>query len=64
MSRHLLTDRAVMGTGCIDIPEIRGWVEQTGFKGPIEVEIFSEELWATDQNQFLKRIKNAYLKHV
>jgi sugar phosphate isomerase/epimerase len=63
-TRHLLTDRGLMGDGCIDIPEIRGWVEETGFNGPIEVEIFSEELWAADQNQLLKRIKNAYLKHV
>ena len=63
-TRNLLTDRAMMGDGCIRINEIRGWVEKAGFKGFIEVEIFSDDLWAMDQERLLKRIKNAYLKHV
>ncbi|MFA6242441.1 MAG: sugar phosphate isomerase/epimerase family protein [Candidatus Hydrogenedentales bacterium] len=60
----LLNDRGLMGEGCINIPEIRSWVESTGYDGPIEVEIFSDELWATDQVQFVERIKQAYLEHV
>ncbi|MCF6285002.1 MAG: sugar phosphate isomerase/epimerase [Candidatus Hydrogenedentes bacterium] len=63
-TRDMLNDRAVMGNGCIPINEIRGWVEKAGFHGFIEVEIFSDELWAMDQERYLKRIKNAYLKHV
>lgn len=63
-TRDLLNDRGVMGEGCIDIRQIRGWVEDNGFKGPIEVEIFSNEYWEGDQKRFLKRIKNAYLRHV
>jgi len=63
-TRDMLNDRAVMGDGCIPINEIRGWVEKAGFKGFIEVEIFSSELWDMDQARYLKRIKNAYLKHV
>jgi len=63
-TRNLLTDRAMMGDGCIKINEIRGWVEKAGFNGFIEVEIFSDDLWAMDQARLLKRIKNAYLKHV
>ena len=59
-TRDLLTDRALMGDGCIDIPRIRGWVEQTGFKGFNEVEIFSETHWAEDQNDYLQRIIRAY----
>ena len=31
-TRNLLTDRAMMGDGCIRINEIRGWVEKAGFK--------------------------------
>ncbi|MBX7256901.1 MAG: sugar phosphate isomerase/epimerase [Candidatus Hydrogenedentes bacterium] len=62
-TRDLLNDRGLMGDGCINIPEIRAWVESTGFDGPVEVEIFSDELWATDQAAFLERIKDAYLKH-
>ena len=56
-----LNDRGLMGEGCINIPEIRSWVETSGFKGFIEVEIFSDKLWATDQKEYLEKIKNAYL---
>ena len=63
-TRDMLNDRAVMGDGCIRINEIRGWVEKTGFNGFIEVEIFSDELWGMDQERLLRRVKNAYLKHV
>lgn len=56
-----LNDRGLMGEGCINIPEIRSWVEDTGFKGYNEVEIFSDKFWATDQKEYLEKIKNAYL---
>lgn len=59
-TRDLLNDRALMGSGCIPIRQIREWVEDAGFKGFIEVEIFSEEEWGKDQKRFLKRITNAY----
>ena len=59
----VLNDRGLMGEGCIPIREIRGWVEQTGFRGFNEVEIFSNRLWATDQDRFLEQIKEAYLTH-
>lgn len=41
----LLLDRGMMGDGVIDIPRIRGWMEQAGFEGLHEVEIFSAENW-------------------
>jgi sugar phosphate isomerase/epimerase len=44
-TRALLTDRGMMGDGVIDIPQIRSWVEATGFDGLYEVEIFSQENW-------------------
>jgi len=62
-TEDLLNDRGLMGEGCIDVPQIRGWVEETGFRGYIEVEIFSNRYWATDQQLFLDSIKSAYLKH-
>ena len=52
-----------MGEGCIKIAQIRKWVEDAGFTGPIEVEIFSDEYWATDQIGYVEKIKAAYLKH-
>lgn len=62
-TRDLLNDRAVMGEGCINVAEIRSWVENAGFKGPIEVEIFSDEYWQMDQKRFLRRIKHGYLNN-
>mgnify|MGYP006277828729 CR=1 FL=1 len=63
-TRDLLLDRGLMGEGCIDIKGIRGWVEDAGFAGPIEVEIFSSEYWSGDQMEFLDRIVEAYKEHV
>jgi sugar phosphate isomerase/epimerase len=41
----LLNDRGMMGDGVIDIPQIRGWMEEQGFNGYSEVEIFSTKNW-------------------
>lgn len=41
----LVWDRGMMGDGVIDIPRIRGWVEDAGYRGFNEVEIFSERNW-------------------
>jgi sugar phosphate isomerase/epimerase len=60
-TRHLLTDRGLMGEGCIDLRTIRAWVEATGFRGFNEVEIFSEAYWAMDQEAYLEKICGAYL---
>lgn len=58
-----LNDRGLMGDGCIPVKQIRGWVEETGFSGYNEVEIFSDKYWATDQKMYLEKIKNAYLEN-
>ena len=59
-TRDMLNDRTIMGQGCINIPEIRKAVDEAGFNGFIEVEIFSTEYWNMDQDVFLKDIVNAY----
>ncbi|HXI00703.1 MAG TPA: sugar phosphate isomerase/epimerase family protein [Sphingobacteriaceae bacterium] len=58
-----LNDRGLMGEGCINIKQIRAWVEQAGFNGFNEVEIFSNKYWSEDQSVFLEKIKKAYLEH-
>jgi sugar phosphate isomerase/epimerase len=63
-TRDILTDRGLMGEGCIDIRGIREWVEQAGFSGFCEVEIFSQEYWAMDQRNYLARIVSAFENHV
>ena len=59
----ILLDRGLMGEGCINLREIRRWIETAGFDGFHEVEIFSTKYWAQDQTKFLHQIKNAYLTH-
>ncbi len=59
----MLNDRGLMGDGCIDVKNIREWVEKSGFDGFNEVEIFSSRHWAEDQHEFLDEIKYAYLNH-
>ncbi|MGC3986185.1 MAG: sugar phosphate isomerase/epimerase family protein [Pseudorhodoferax sp.] len=44
-TRDLLNDRGMMGDGVVELRKIRGWVEQAGFAGFAEVEIFSERDW-------------------
>jgi sugar phosphate isomerase/epimerase len=41
----LLLDRGMMGDGVIDLAQMRGWVEASGFAGYSEVEIFSANTW-------------------
>ena len=55
-----LNDRGLMGEGCIPIRKIRTWVENAGFKGFHEVEIFSSKYWKMDQSEFLKQIITSY----
>jgi len=60
----LLLDRGLMGEGCIPLRQIRAWVEAAGFTGFNEVEVFSTRLWDTNQNEYLKKIVQAYKDHV
>jgi sugar phosphate isomerase/epimerase len=59
----MLNDRGLMGEGCIPIRKIRSWVDEAGFKGFIEVEIFSNIYWQKDQSEFLKKIAKAYKEY-
>jgi sugar phosphate isomerase/epimerase len=58
-----LLDRGLMGQGCIPIRKIRSWVEEAGFNGFNEVEIFSTAYWKEDQAEFLASIIKAYKEH-
>ena len=58
-----LTDRGLMGEGCIPVKQIREWVEKAGFARYNEVEVFSERLWAHDQKLYLEDIKKSYLNY-
>jgi sugar phosphate isomerase/epimerase len=49
-----------MGRGCIPVAEISRWVDESGFEGFREVEIFSNRYWKQDQDEFLQHIIAAY----
>src|SRR5439155_18032268 len=51
----LLLDRGMMGDGVIDLPLIRTWMENAGYGGPHEVEIFSaNNWWKRDPDEVLR----------
>ena len=62
--RDMLNDRGLMGDGVIDLRTLRGWVEEAGFNGFNEVEVFSEEYWKMDQADYVTLITERYLKCV
>jgi sugar phosphate isomerase/epimerase len=41
----LLLDRGMMGDGVIDLPHLRSLIDEAGYRGYIEVEIFSAADW-------------------
>ena len=47
-------DRGMMGDGCIDIPQIRGWMEEAGYDGFAEVEILSSRWWKEDPDEVVR----------
>jgi sugar phosphate isomerase/epimerase len=59
-----LTSRGMMGNGVIELRRIREAVENAGYDGPIEVEIFNQEIWAMDGDEVLELMKARYLEHV
>jgi sugar phosphate isomerase/epimerase len=50
----MLNDRGMMGDGVIDIPSLRGSVEEHGFSGYVEVEIFSNRWWSMSMDEVLR----------
>jgi len=60
----LLMGRGLMGQGVIEIRELRAAVEDAGYHGPIEVEIFNENVWNSPLNELLGEIKRGYLESV
>jgi sugar phosphate isomerase/epimerase len=60
----ILMGRAMMGDGVIELRKLRQAVDATGYDGPIEVEIFNEEIWKSADDGLLERIKQSFIEHV
>ncbi|MER6700615.1 sugar phosphate isomerase/epimerase family protein [Streptomyces griseus] len=59
----VLLGRGQLGDGSVDFRAFRRWVEDAGFDGPIEVEIFNEALWARDGAEVLAEVADRYVRH-
>jgi sugar phosphate isomerase/epimerase len=59
----LLLSRAMMGDGPIEIRRIREAVDAAGYTGPIEVEIFNQDVWNAPGDEVLALTKERYLQH-
>ena len=55
-TKHLLTDRGMMGDGVIDFRGIRRMIEAAGFRGIQEVEIFSDYWWSRPGDEVLSTV--------
>jgi len=63
-TNSLLMSRGMMGQGVIEIRRLRRAVEEAGYRGPIEVEIFNEELWRTPLKEVVQTVRQSYLEAV
>lgn len=61
---HPLNGRGMMGDGVIELRRMRAAVEAAGYNGPIEVEIFNEDLWSRPGDEVLALMKERYLARV
>ena len=63
-ARDVLLGRGMMGDGVIELRAIRTAVEKAGYRGPIEVEIFNEAIWARPLDEVMELTKQRFVEHV
>src|SRR5215467_10178428 len=52
-TRDLLNDRGMPGDGVIELRKLRGLVEDAGYQGAVEIEIFSDAWWSRPLEEVL-----------
>ncbi|MFG2137247.1 sugar phosphate isomerase/epimerase family protein [Streptomyces sp. NPDC048650] len=60
----VLLGRGQLGDGSVDLRWFRERVDAAGYRGPIEVEIFSPALWRRDGAEVLAEIVDRFAAHV
>ncbi len=60
----VLLGRAMPGDGCIELRRLRAAVDAAGYTGPIEVEVFNEQVWDRPGPAVLAAAVAGYLEHV
>lgn len=59
----VLNGRGQIGDGAVDMREWKGYVEAAGYTGPIEVELFNDELWSRDGREVLAETAARFAEH-
>jgi sugar phosphate isomerase/epimerase len=59
-----LTRRGMMGDGVVELRRLREATDAAGYNGPIEVEIFNEEIWSMPPEEVLDLTRRRFLEHV
>ncbi|MFJ2646476.1 sugar phosphate isomerase/epimerase family protein [Streptomyces sp. NPDC087420] len=59
----VLNGRGQLGDGSVDLRAWRARVEAAGYDGPIEVELFNDELWKRDGVELLTEVVERYVAH-
>ncbi|MGP3971500.1 sugar phosphate isomerase/epimerase family protein [Streptomyces sp. 6N223] len=59
----VLTGRGQLGDGVVDFRWFRDRVEATGFTGPIEIEIFNDDMWSRDGQEMLAQTVARFREH-
>lgn len=59
----MLKGRGMMGDGVIELRKLRDATDAAGYTGPIEVEIFNDEIWNTPGDEVLALMKERYMEH-
>ncbi|AWT53597.1 sugar phosphate isomerase/epimerase family protein [Mycolicibacterium smegmatis] len=60
MAADPLVSRGMMGDGVIDFGAVTAMVRAAGYDGDVEVEIFNEDVWATDATVVIDTMKQRY----
>jgi sugar phosphate isomerase/epimerase len=58
----ILNGRGLMGDGYIELSAISALIERAGYHGPIEVEIFNQNLWQLPGRTALEQIKERFIR--
>ena len=56
--------RSMMGDGVIELRRLRHAVEAAGYAGPIEVEIFNDEIWMNANGKLMQLIQQRFVECV
>lgn len=64
LAQEPLNSRGHVGDGYIDFATVTRWVAEAGYTGPVEVEIFNEEIWDQPAEHTVTTMAERFTRHV